>query len=333
MKFFGSLFRSHSLGANPHVRHDTTGSRGLTPPRFWRLGFLQCKRRLKSANRTRGVQVKRNLNALRLPNFSLASASSLRAPTEGLLVAGSVGIGSYALLGSVYTRLNSAKAGANNDDPWSFIYDKRRETTNMLMGLNLACFLLQVATRGRLMNWGAKVNVAIAKGEIWRLLTASVLHVNVLHLLVNAYSLHNVGPSLEAVSGQPRMLASYVTGAFMGNLLSYHMCPSPAVGASGAIIGLAGGLAVYHYRHRHLTGPRGQMVVKRLQKVIVLNMLLGLAMHKMVDNWGHLGGLLGGSVAAWWLGPNLTRKGLGGYGVLVDESPWRKWKAKAALRS
>jgi hypothetical protein len=55
------------------------------------------------------------------------------------------------------SRLNSAKAGANNDDPWSFIYDKRRETTNMLMGLNLACFLLQVATRGRLMNWGAKV--------------------------------------------------------------------------------------------------------------------------------------------------------------------------------
>jgi hypothetical protein len=46
--------------------------------------------------------------------------------------------------------------------------------------------------------------------------------------------------------------------------------------------------------------------VRRLQKVIVLNMLLGLAMHKMVDNWGHLGGLLGGAVAAWWLGPNLV---------------------------
>jgi hypothetical protein len=28
-----------------------------------------------------------------------------------------------------------------------------------------------------------------------------------------------------------------------------------------------------------------------------------------------------------------TRKGLGGYGILVDESPWRKWRAKAAMRS
>eukprot|EP00959_Pyramimonas_sp_CCMP1952_P190297 3980546-Pyramimonas_sp.AAC.1 len=41
--------------------------------------------------------------------------------------------------------------------------------------------------------------------------------------------------------------------------------------------------------------------------MLALTLLLGLAMPKTVDNWGHLGGVLGGSMAAWMLGPNMVR--------------------------
>jgi len=216
--------------------------------------------------------------------------------------------------------------------PWDFLSDPNRRTTNALMALNIGCYLLQVATRGRLINWGAKVNSAIAKGETWRLLTATALHVNVLHLLVNLYSLHNVGPALERVSGKPRMLASYVAGGFVGNVASFYMCPSPAVGASGAIIGLVGGLFVYYSRHKDLLGRRGHVMTEQIKKMLVLNLLLGLLMPQAVDNWGHFGGLVGGSLAAWVVGPALVAKrsggikGLRGHSVLVDEPPLKRWQ-------
>ncbi|PRQ19918.1 putative rhomboid protease [Rosa chinensis] len=176
-----------------------------------------------------------------------------------------------------------------------------RQWTNLLLALNIIVYIAQVGTQNDLILWGAKINRLIDKGQLWRLVTSSFLHANVGHLLVNCYSLNNVGPTMERLSGPKRFLAIYFTSAIASSAMSYWCSQAPAVGASGAVFGLVGSLAVFVMRHRGLVGG-GKEDLKHIAYVIVLNMSIGL-FSKGIDNWGHLGGLLGGAATAWLLGP------------------------------
>ena len=52
------------------------------------------------------------------------------------------------------------------------------------------------------------------------------------------------------------------------------------------------------------------MCVARLQHMlilIVINLVIGFAPGSRIDNWGHIGGMLGGLVLALRIGPRLTR--------------------------
>ncbi|KAE8009071.1 hypothetical protein FH972_005527 [Carpinus fangiana] len=99
-----------------------------------------------------------------------------------------------------------------------------------------------------------------------------------------------------------------------GSATSYWFCKQPAVGASGAIFGLVGAVAVFVTRHRQLVGG-GKEELQHIVRVIVLNMVIGL-LSQGIDNWGHLiitsadttfklqlGGLVGGVAASWLVGP------------------------------
>eukprot|EP00854_Cymbomonas_tetramitiformis_P025204 gene25204-30764_t len=106
-----------------------------------------------------------------------------------------------------------------------------------------------------------QVNSGLAKGQVYRLLTAAFLHVDLFHLLVNSYSLYNIGPQVESICGKYRFYFIYLNAAIAGNLVSWVLCPTPAAGASGAIMGLAGCLTVYYARHHSLMGKRGKKVL------------------------------------------------------------------------
>lgn len=154
------------------------------------------------------------------------------------------------------------------------------------------------------MLWGAKVNSLIDEGQLWRLVTSSFLHANLGHLLVNCYSLHSVGPTVENLCGTRRFFTIYFASAVASSAMSYWLSEAPAVGASGAIFGLVGSIAVFSLRHKSLLGS-GAQDLKHIAKVIVLNMVIGLSFSG-IDNWGHLGGLLGGAAVSWLIGPALT---------------------------
>lgn len=203
---------------------------------------------------------------------------------------------------------------------------RKRSLTNSILAANAICFALQVLTRGTLLTWGAKVNSGLAKGQVYRLLTAAFLHVDLFHLLVNSYSLYNIGPQVESFCGRQRFYFIYLNAAIAGNLVSWALCPTPAAGASGAIMGLAGCLTVYYARHHSLMGKRGKKELKQLQQVVVLNLLLGVFVSR-IDNWGHVGGLLGGSAAAWLVGPNLEleKHPVTRISYLVDRPPLQKF--------
>ncbi|MCX8026044.1 MAG: rhomboid family intramembrane serine protease, partial [Thermanaerothrix sp.] len=147
---------------------------------------------------------------------------------------------------------------------------------------------------------GAKVNSAILQGQYWRLFTPMWLHGSILHLAFNMYALYVIGSGLERYYGHGRYLALYVLSGYAGNVVSFLMSPEPSVGSSTAIFGLLAAEAVFIYQNRHLfQNARGMLV--NIGGILLVNLILGLS--PQIDNWGHLGGLIGGLAFAWSAGP------------------------------
>lgn len=175
-----------------------------------------------------------------------------------------------------------------------------------LMGLIGVVFAGQLASLWWLGDdWvlalGAKVNAAIAAGQYWRLVTPIFIHADLLHLGFNLYALYYLGRDVERVAGAGRLGLVFAFAGLAGNGLSLLMSPNPAVGASGAIFGLIGASAVFFFRNRRLLGARGQAQLRSLIMLTILNLAIGL--RPGIDNWAHLGGLLGGLAMGWVLMP------------------------------
>ncbi len=187
--------------------------------------------------------------------------------------------------------------------------------TRVLLVANVVMFLAVIAvgyfvfntvdgTRDNrvLVFMGAKFNPAIADGQVWRLFTAMFLHIGVFHLLVNMYALNALGPLVEGYFGHRRFLAIYLLGGLLGSLASYAFSDAISAGASGAIFGLAGATTVYFLRYRDNFGKRGRAILQNMLFVIGINLVFGLSVPG-IDNWGHMGGLVGGALLAWGLLP------------------------------
>ena len=168
-----------------------------------------------------------------------------------------------------------------------------------LLGLNIVMYGLQLATKDAITMLFAKVNPLIASGQYWRLVSPALVHGNLMHLAINCYSLWNIAPSLEGLTGSPRMLVTYFVAAIGGNVASYALSPRPSLGASGAVFGLGGALAMYFYRNKNVYGRRSDYVLKSLWQTLLINVLYGLT-NPRIDNFGHLGGLVGGAVRLVW---------------------------------
>jgi rhomboid protease GluP len=150
---------------------------------------------------------------------------------------------------------------------------------------------------------GAKVNSLIEAGELWRLIGAMFLHGSLLHIFFNGYALYALGPESEQIYGTRRFLALYFLSGIGGSVLSFLFSPNPAVGASGAIFGLMGGLGLFYYLNRRVLGATGRMQVQNIVAIGCINLLIGFAAAGTIDNFGHLGGLLAGLAAGYALAP------------------------------
>ena len=166
-------------------------------------------------------------------------------------------------------------------------------------------YLIQMATRtpgggDLLSNWGAKVNSAIIAGQYWRLITPMWLHGSLLHIAFNMYALYIFGANLERPYGHGRFLALYMVSGFAGNVISFMMSSRASLGSSTAIFGLIAAQGVFLYQNRKLIRNAQGMLINTLT-IAGINLVLGLSPG--IDNWGHLGGLLGGLAFAWSAGP------------------------------
>jgi len=191
--------------------------------------------------------------------------------------------------------------------------------TYALIALNVLAFIIMIGYGFReyntwsgpedmrvLVDLGAKVNNLIVNGEIWRLLSATFLHIGAIHLLMNLYALYAFGPMVEGYFGHARFLAIYIIAGLLGSIASFAFSQAVSAGASGAVFGLAGAIIVYFLRYRNNFGSRGRAILQNMLMVIGINLVFGLSMRG-IDNWGHMGGLVGGAIAAFGLLPKYTQ--------------------------
>lgn len=171
--------------------------------------------------------------------------------------------------------------------------------TYLFMVIQVLVFLLMEINGGStnsatLIEFGAKYSPYILQGEWWRFFTPIVIHIGFIHLLMNTISLYLIGAEVERIYGKTRFLLIYLFAGFSGTLASFMMSPSLAAGASGAIFGCFGALLYFGIVYPKLFfRTMGSSVIV----LIVINLIYGFSVPG-IDNAGHIGGLIGGFLAA-----------------------------------
>jgi membrane associated rhomboid family serine protease len=198
--------------------------------------------------------------------------------------------------------------------------------TTGLIAVNVALFVVTAVSAGLagnnpLDNYASRVWYALAQvpvlvqlGDSWRVVTAAFVHVGVLHLVLNMLALLVFGSELERELGRWRFAALYAVSV-LGGAAALQLFGNPAQpvgGASTAIYGLLGGLAVLMVVRRQ--DVRGILTLLAIN--VVISFLPGISLL------GHLGGLVAGAAAAAvFVGlrrrPQLEIAALAGLGLLL----------------
>lgn len=160
-----------------------------------------------------------------------------------------------------------------------------------------------------LIAFGAKTNELLAeRGEWFRLVTPIFIHGGLVHILSNSYALWIVGPQVERLYGSTRFVLIYllsgvggVIGSYLSGVLLSRPPSIPSVGASGAIFGLFGVLAVFGYKYRNDLPPAFRRAFgSGVFPVIAINLFIGFSIP-VIDNGAHLGGLIAGGILALFI--------------------------------
>ncbi|MCW2605706.1 MAG: rhomboid family intrarane serine protease [Frankiales bacterium] len=185
--------------------------------------------------------------------------------------------------------------------------------TQVLVGLNVVVFLAtalggtslgfgggasplfaRLALQPIARDYGGEIGIVagVVDGQYWRLLTATFLHFGFVHVLLNMLALLQLGPVLEPALGRARFLALYLLSGIAGTTASYVFGPETqiAAGASGAVFGLFAAAYVVERR-------RGSAAAQQYAVLLGFNLVLTFAIP-FIDVRGHLGGLVGGGLAA-----------------------------------
>lgn len=165
----------------------------------------------------------------------------------------------------------------------------RIPVTYALIIMNAIVFGLVRLGRVQVSELGTSYGHSIYDKEYYRIVTAAFTHKEVWHIIMNMYSLYNLGSVLEPMVSSERFVTMYIVIMLLGGLLSLiiHKKHGPftlAIGASGVLCGLMG---VYIVIVVVLVGLSG---IRYFAPTLIC---LGImCLSKRIDNIGHLAGLI-----------------------------------------
>lgn len=196
--------------------------------------------------------------------------------------------------------------------------------TYIFIMINIGVYMLMY-TKGKgsenietLINFGAIYNPLVKSGQYYRIITSAFVHIGMLHLLCNMYSLFIIGPQIEQFYGKIKYFIIYFFSIIMGSLFTIVLSNTNTVsaGASGAIFGLLGSLLYFgiHYR-----GYIGNSIVNQVLPILILNLFITFSTPH-ISAPAHIGGLIGGYLISYSLGANLdedSKQKVRGLGISI----------------
>jgi membrane associated rhomboid family serine protease len=136
---------------------------------------------------------------------------------------------------------------------------------------------------------GALTPGTLERHEYWRLVAAPFLHIGLAHLLLNAWALLQLGVLFETSFGSIRLLLVWVISSLAASATSVMFLEkSISVGASGAILGIAGATLVLMRNRRWQRRMRWRILFWAS-----LTIVLGFT-SPHIDNAAHVGGFMAG---------------------------------------
>ncbi len=190
--------------------------------------------------------------------------------------------------------------------------------TYILLGSIVAVTLVQMAT-----GLDKSIEAAgfvkpdfVEKGEYWRILTGGALHGGLLHIYFNGQALYGFGNLIEYLSNRAHLAIVFMLAIIGGGLFSLLFLPAGiSVGASGGIMGLIGYLAIYGYRRKRQLPPD---FLKSMLINIGFIAAFGIIAYQIVDNFGHLGGLIVGAIYGFVQIPKDLKKNPRAVGTITE---------------
>ncbi|WP_050608120.1 rhomboid family intramembrane serine protease [Clostridium niameyense] len=194
----------------------------------------------------------------------------------------------------------------------SSIYNKENNSTVITYSIIVANIIMYILTAFLSRNifdsdirvlivLGAKVNYLISKGQYYRFITSMFLHGGLVHIGLNMYSLYCIGPLVESYFGKIKYLIIYFVSGMLASIFSYIFSPAISIGASGAIFGVLGATLIIAYKNKENIGKG---FFKNIVSVIIANLVLGFSISN-IDNFAHIGGLIGGIIISYILNRNV----------------------------
>ena len=150
-----------------------------------------------------------------------------------------------------------------------------------------------------LLLFGANLDALTKNGDYYRLLTSMFLHIGIMHLLCNMYSLYIIGREVENLFGKIKYIIIFILSGIFGSIMSLAFTHNTiSAGASGAIFGLLGALLYFGMHYRTYLG---EAIKRSIIPIIVVNLIIGF-FAEGIDLAAHIGGLVGGVLVAMMVG-------------------------------
>lgn len=188
---------------------------------------------------------------------------------------------------------------------------KQPIVTYIIIAISIILFILMEISGGStnsqtLLKYGANLDILVKNGEYYRLFTCIFLHIGIMHLLCNMYSLYVIGREVESLYGKVKYIIIFILSGIFGSIMSIAFTHNTiSAGASGAIFGLLGALLYFGINYRTYLG---ETVKRTIIPIIAVNLIIGFFVDG-IDLAAHIGGLVGGILVAIMVGvPEKSKK-------------------------
>lgn len=291
------IFQCSAAPATPLVW--TPETRGMVPPES--VPFL-----VEELARYRRKNAENGIAAFGLGLLAVLIAYAVWLPALGfrsILVILPVFL-AIRLVGAIHNRMEALRTDASafpaararlRHAAW--IQGQPARYTEALLGVLIVVFAAEFFDgREEAIQAAGLVKPAVRNGQLWRVITAPLLHVNFLHIWMNGLALLSTGRLIEVHSRREYVPLTFFLSALVGSLASVVFYPeTTSVGASGGIMGVIGFLLVLSYQRRETLPPGFS---RNILVSIAATAVMGLVAYSVIDNAAHLGGLVAGVLLA-----------------------------------